>query len=131
MARPSSSEASKPKKKGKPPSASYDRVLGAWLTQEHRPGAGPRSVSQLSAAQLERKRQNDREAQRAIRARTKEHIEGLQRKVEEMQQPDYWPKEVARLKQRNLELEEQVAHLKAGIGLVGAQTYPRRRRQSP
>lgn len=44
---------------------------------------GTRSVSTLTPAQLARKRANDREAQRAIRARTKEHIERLERELEQ------------------------------------------------
>src|SRR5262245_14003700 len=46
--------------------------------------AGTRSVTTLTAAQLERKRANDREAQRAIRQRTKDHIEGLERQVRDL-----------------------------------------------
>jgi len=46
--------------------------------------AGTRSVTTLTAAQLERKRANDREAQRAIRQRTKDHIEQLERRVAEL-----------------------------------------------
>lgn len=37
----------------------------------------------MTPAQLARKRANDREAQRAIRARTKEHIERLERELEQ------------------------------------------------
>ncbi|KAF2091220.1 hypothetical protein K490DRAFT_1798, partial [Saccharata proteae CBS 121410] len=46
--------------------------------------AGTRSVTTLTAAQLERKRANDREAQRAIRQRTKDHIESLERRIAEL-----------------------------------------------
>lgn len=46
--------------------------------------SGTRSVSTLTPAQLARKRANDREAQRAIRARTKEHIDRLERENEEL-----------------------------------------------
>ncbi|KAF2802895.1 uncharacterized protein BDZ99DRAFT_357442, partial [Mytilinidion resinicola] len=48
------------------------------------PRASTRSVTTLTAAQLERKRANDREAQRAIRQRTKDHIEFLERRVAEL-----------------------------------------------
>jgi len=41
---------------------------------------GKRSVAHLSKAQLARKRANDREAQRNIRQRTKEHIETWRRR---------------------------------------------------
>lgn len=40
-----------------------------------------RKVSELSAERLKRKRANDREAQRSIRQRTKEHIERLEKQV--------------------------------------------------
>ena len=46
--------------------------------------AGTRSVTTLTAAQLERKRANDREAQRAIRQRTKDHIDTLERQVRDL-----------------------------------------------
>ena len=45
---------------------------------------GTRSVSNLTPAQLARKRANDREAQRAIRARTKENTERLERELANM-----------------------------------------------
>lgn len=47
--------------------------------------AGTRSVSTLTPAQLSRKRANDREAQRAIRQRTKEHIEKLELRIAELE----------------------------------------------
>ncbi|KAK5722109.1 hypothetical protein LTS12_027580 [Elasticomyces elasticus] len=40
---------------------------------------GTRRVEALSASQVEHKRTNDREAQRVIRRRTKEHIETLEK----------------------------------------------------
>ncbi|KAK3316659.1 hypothetical protein B0H66DRAFT_604937 [Apodospora peruviana] len=46
---------------------------------------GSRSVASLSPQQLERKRANDREAQRAIRARTKSEIAGLKNMLDESQ----------------------------------------------
>ena len=49
------------------------------LTVDFPPGT--RSVSSLTPAQLERKRANDREAQRAIRARTKHHIDRLEKEL--------------------------------------------------
>lgn len=45
---------------------------------------GSRSVSNLTPSQLERKRANDREAQRNIRLRTKETIERLTRENREL-----------------------------------------------
>ncbi len=43
-----------------------------------------RSVSSLSAIQLERKRANDREAQRLIRQRTKDRIDGLEKQITDL-----------------------------------------------
>ncbi|KAF2218218.1 hypothetical protein BDZ85DRAFT_116847 [Elsinoe ampelina] len=79
--------------------------------------AGTRSVSNLSAAQLERKRANDREAQRAIRLRTKEHIESLERKVAEYtgisEQRD---RVLAANQARVRELEQENAYLRSRVG---------------
>lgn len=47
--------------------------------------SGTRKVASLSAEQLERKRANDREAQRSIRQRTKDHIEHLESQVDRLQ----------------------------------------------
>ena len=47
-------------------------------------GPPKRSVSSLSATQLERKRANDREAQRLIRQRTKDRIDGLEKQIAEL-----------------------------------------------
>ena len=52
-------------------------------------GSSSRGVANLTPEQLERKRANDREAQRAIRERTKNQIESLNREIQELksQQP--------------------------------------------
>lgn len=47
---------------------------------------GPRTVQNLTKEQLERKRENDRQAQRAIRTRTKIHIKELQDELEALRQ---------------------------------------------
>jgi TolA-binding protein len=44
-----------------------------------------RGVANLTAEQLERKRANDREAQRAIRERTKQQIERLNERIRELE----------------------------------------------
>lgn len=75
--------------------------------------AGTRSVSTLSAAQLERKRANDREAQRAIRQRTKDHIENLERRISELTgTQEAREKLFLATQQRNRELEEENAYLR-------------------
>ncbi|KAK5102595.1 hypothetical protein LTR70_000453 [Exophiala xenobiotica] len=52
-------------------------------------GASSRGVATLTPEQLEKKRANDREAQRAIRERTKDKIESLEREIRDLtsQQP--------------------------------------------
>ena len=77
--------------------------------------AGTRSVSTLSAAQLERKRANDREAQRAIRARTKEHIEKLERRIHELTSQDERNEQLLAALKRNKELEEENQMLRANL----------------
>jgi len=77
---------------------------------------GTRSVSTLTPTQLARKRANDREAQRAIRARTKEHIERLERELSEYktkQTDDAFQK----LIKRNKELEHELSVLRQELCL--------------
>ncbi|KAF2126491.1 hypothetical protein P153DRAFT_369199 [Dothidotthia symphoricarpi CBS 119687] len=61
---------------------------GSQPSKKRRTG-GPRGVANLTADQLARKRANDREAQRAIRERTKNQIDALNRRIRELesQQP--------------------------------------------
>jgi len=72
------------------------------------PRVGTRSVNTLSDAQLERKRANDREAQRIIRQRTREHIENLERQVAELSDQK---EQLNKALRQNAELEAQIAHL--------------------
>jgi hypothetical protein len=74
--------------------------------------AGTRSVSTLTAAQLERKRANDREAQRAIRQRTKDHIDGLERQIRELAAVSDASSKLMQAMQRNQELEQENALLR-------------------
>ena len=75
--------------------------------------AGTRSVTTLSTAQLERKRANDREAQRAIRQRTKSHIDELERKNAELSRTD---EKLNSVLQRNAVLESENAFLRSQLG---------------
>ncbi|KAH6883812.1 hypothetical protein B0T10DRAFT_579835 [Thelonectria olida] len=93
MTRSSSAELAKPKRKG------------------------PRNVSTLTPSQLARKRANDREAQRAIRARTKEHIERLERELEELKSKQSGDQTVQELLRRNKALEEELMRLKENMGV--------------
>ena len=58
-------------------------------SKKRRTSASGRGVANLTPEQLNKKRANDREAQRAIRERTKGQIENLERKIQELtsQQP--------------------------------------------
>ncbi|ETS77544.1 hypothetical protein PFICI_11418 [Pestalotiopsis fici W106-1] len=58
-------------------------------TKKRKGGPGSRGVANLTPEQLAKKRANDREAQRAIRERTKHTIENLENKITELtsQQP--------------------------------------------
>lgn len=90
---------------------------------------GTRSVSTLTPAQLARKRANDREAQRAIRARTKEHIENLQREIDELRSQKSRDQTVQELLGRNRALEDEVRRLSESLGIrtaaaSGMPSYP-------
>ncbi|PLB48265.1 hypothetical protein P170DRAFT_510904 [Aspergillus steynii IBT 23096] len=77
--------------------------------------AGTRKVTSLSAEQLERKRANDREAQRTIRQRTKEHIERLEHQVSELKTKGEQYDDVVR---RNAALESEIRTLKHQLSMV-------------
>ncbi|CBX97763.1 hypothetical protein LEMA_P091720.1 [Plenodomus lingam JN3] len=79
--------------------------------------AGTRSVTTLTAAQLERKRANDREAQRAIRQRTKDHIDTLERQVRDLtaQLDSNSSGKMMEIMRRNDELEAENAVLRARL----------------
>lgn len=77
--------------------------------------AGTRSVSTLTAAQLERKRANDREAQRAIRQRTKEHIDALERRVAELSATNETSAKLTQALKRNEELEQENSILRSRL----------------
>jgi len=96
-------------------SAGAGNVPGSSNSRKRASRAGTRSVSTLSAAQLERKRANDREAQRAIRARTKEHIEKLERKIAELSNLDGRNEQLLSALKRNKELEEENQMLRATL----------------
>ena len=75
--------------------------------------AGTRCVSTLSSDQLSRKRANDREAQRAIRKRAKDHIESLERRIQELTRADGG--DAAALvdaQERNRDLERELHELR-------------------
>lgn len=118
---PTSASGDKPQH-GYASSESESRQQSSSSGKKRASRAGTRSVTTLSAAQLERKRANDREAQRAIRQRTKDHIDSLERNVNELRaSQDASEKMVAVTQQRNRELEDENAYLRAKLGESG---YP-------
>lgn len=88
-------------------------AVGGGRKRESR--AGTRKVASLTAEQLERKRANDREAQRTIRQRTKEHIEQLERQVAELRARDEQMDNVLR---RNAVLEAEISRLRHQLAVV-------------
>jgi regulator of replication initiation timing len=101
-----------------------DHSSGSESKRQQTPGAkrrpsraGTRSVTTLTAAQLERKRANDREAQRAIRQRTKDHIESLERQIRDLtaQRDTNSSTKLIELMRRNEELEQENALLRTRL----------------
>ncbi|KIW45097.1 hypothetical protein, variant [Exophiala oligosperma] len=92
------------------------------------PSAGSRGVASLTPEQLAKKRANDREAQRAIRERTKQQIETLEHRIQELtsQQPYQELQAVIRQKDaiqaENDEIRRRLASVMSIIQpIVGAQ----------
>lgn len=75
-------------------------------------------MSTLTAAQLERKRANDREAQRAIRQRTKDHIESLERRVAELTAQHESNADLMKVMERNRELEQENQMLRNRLNMM-------------
>ncbi|KAF1955312.1 hypothetical protein CC80DRAFT_91548 [Byssothecium circinans] len=99
-------------------SSGSERKMSGSSSVKKRPSrAGTRSVTTLTAAQLERKRANDREAQRAIRQRTKDHIDALERQVRDLsnQLETNSSGKMMEVLRRNDELEQENAILRARL----------------
>jgi hypothetical protein len=77
--------------------------------------AGTRSVATLTEAQLARKRANDREAQRSIRQRTKDRIEGLEQRIRELTEEQNDGRSLEDVERRNSELEEELRRLRESL----------------
>jgi hypothetical protein len=98
-------------------SSGSERKSSSSMGKKRPSRAGTRSVTTLTAAQLERKRANDREAQRAIRQRTKDHIEQLERQVRDLttQLDTNGSGKMMEVLRRNDELEQENAVLRARL----------------
>ncbi|EWY89717.1 hypothetical protein FOYG_10518 [Fusarium oxysporum NRRL 32931] len=79
-----------------------------------------RRVSTLTPEQLARKRANDREAQRAIRVRTKEYIERLERELAELKSNQSRDQTIQDLLRRNTAIERELIRLKEITGAPAA-----------
>jgi hypothetical protein len=119
-----------PSPTGGPPDDSYHSPSSASQAGRKRKagGNGSRGVASLTPDQLAKKRANDREAQRAIRERTKHTIETLERRIHELtsQQPYQELQEVIRQKDaiqaENDEIRRRLASIMSIIQpIVGAQ----------
>lgn len=91
-------------------------------------GTSSRGVANLTPDQLAKKRANDREAQRAIRERTKNQIENLERKIRELtsQQPYQELQHILRQKElveaENADIKKRLASVLSLINpIVGQQ----------
>ncbi|QIW99148.1 hypothetical protein AMS68_004666 [Peltaster fructicola] len=85
---------------------------------------GSRGVANLTPEQLSKKRANDREAQRAIRARTKGTIEAYQARIAELESQQPFQEMQRALAERDralAECEELRRRLAAVAGIVGNQ----------
>ena len=108
-------------------------------SKKRRISASGRGVANLTPEQLSKKRANDREAQRAIRERTKGQIESLERKIQELtsQQPYQELQHALRQKElveaENEDIKKQlhtvlgiVQHIvggNAGNGMLGRESH--------
>lgn len=85
----SSNDATSPNSPNPNPNPATQTHRVATSSTKKRRTSGSRGVANLNPDQLAKKRANDREAQRAIRERTRGQIEALERKIRELtsQQP--------------------------------------------
>ncbi|OBR03515.1 BZIP transcription factor [Colletotrichum higginsianum IMI 349063] len=104
--------------------------------KKRRAGPGSRGVANLTPEQLAKKRANDREAQRAIRERTKNQIEALERRIQELtsQQPYQDLQAVQRAKEaveaENADLKRRLATFIASIQPLISSSPPAHRESS-
>jgi regulator of replication initiation timing len=91
-------------------------------SKRRRTGAATlRGVSSLTPDQLAKKRANDREAQRAIRERTKSQIETLERKIQELTSQRPYQELQAAIRQKNaiqVENEEIRRRLESVLSVI-------------
>lgn len=86
-------------------------------------GTSSRGVANLTPEQLAKKRANDREAQRAIRERTKNQIESLERKIRELTQQQPYQELQSVLRQKEL-VEQENAEIRKRLASVMSLIQP-------
>ena len=94
-------------------------------SKKRRTSATGRGVANLTPEQLNKKRANDREAQRAIRERTKGQIESLEKKIHELTSQQPYKELQHALRQKELvesENEEIKKRLHAVLGIIEPMT---------
>ena len=90
-------------------------------SKKRRTSTSGRGVANLTPEQLNKKRANDREAQRAIRERTKGQIESLERKIQDLTSQQPYQEFQHALRQKDLveaENEDIRKRLKTVLGIV-------------
>ncbi|KAI1093460.1 hypothetical protein F5B19DRAFT_450483 [Rostrohypoxylon terebratum] len=86
-------------------------------------GPGSRGVANLTPEQLAKKRANDREAQRAIRERTKNQIEALEKRIQELtSQKPY--QELQAVIQAKEAVEAENAEIKSRLAAIMSMIQP-------
>ncbi|KAK0385898.1 hypothetical protein NLU13_7073 [Sarocladium strictum] len=101
---------------GSPDSAAANKKL-------KKTGPGSRGVANLTPEQLAKKRANDREAQRAIRERTKNQIETLERRIHELTSQQPYQELQAALRAKEL-VEEENDHIKRQLASIVGMLQP-------
>ncbi len=86
-------------------------------SKKRRTSASGRGVANLTPEQLSKKRANDREAQRAIRERTKGQIESLERRIQELTSQQPYQELQQALRQKEL-VETENEELKKHLGSI-------------
>ena len=90
-------------------------------SKKRRSSTSGRGVANLTPEQLNKKRANDREAQRAIRERTKGQIESLERKIQELTSQQPYQELQHAIRQKELveaENEEIKQRLNSVLGII-------------
>ena len=89
-----------------PPADAASPAASDVLVRKRKANPGSRGVANLTPEQLAKKRANDREAQRAIRKRTKSRIEELEQRVRELESRPLYQEVQETLRQKDAVLAE-------------------------